>query len=131
MKRFLFYCMLLASLFLCIPVMAQGDVGQTPDYGAVFETFAALAAVIPFVTEFIKKLVPGASSFVNQFISWMTGIAITALVWVLGIGFLKGMEWYVMLLYGLGASLVANGIFDTGLVSWIIGLFGSTNKRKT
>ena len=31
------------------------------------------------------------------------------------------------ILYGLGASLAANGIFDTGFIEWFIGLF----KRKS
>ena len=35
----------------------------------------------------------------------------------------QDVSWDIALLYGFGASLVANGVADTGLVQWVIGLF--------
>jgi hypothetical protein len=125
MKRFLFSVM--TALFLalvCVPAMAQDGVITPAGVNLGFGTFAALVAVIPLAVEFIKrKFLYGASSLIKQIVSWVTGILITLLAWKLNLGFLAGLEWYVVLLYGLGASLAANGVFDTGLITGIIGLF--------
>lgn len=59
----------------------------------------------------------------TQLVSWLTGIVAVMLLWWLDAGFVADVEWYIALLYGLGSSLVANGIADTGFVQWIIGLF--------
>ena len=60
--------------------------------------------------------------WVAQLVSWVVGIVCTMLLWWLDAGFVSDVSWYIALLYGLGASLVANGIADTGLVQWVIGL---------
>ena len=44
-------------------------------------------------------------------------------LWWLDAGFVSDVSWDIALLYGFGASLVANGVADTGLVQWVIGLF--------
>jgi hypothetical protein len=121
------FTMLLLLFAVPMAAIAQGtgDVTETTDYEAAFATFAALVAVVPFVVQGIKKLIPSieSSSLWTQVVSWLTGIVITMFGWVFNLGFLNGLEWWQALLYGLGASLAANGIFDTGLIEWIIGLF--------
>ena len=128
MKRiFLIMCTALMLASLSVPAMAQ-DTAEPPPVTAGFETFVALVAFIPLLTELLKKALPKASSRVNQIISWATGLVVTCAGWLFGLGFLAGMEWYIMLLYGLGASLAANGVFDTGLITWFVGLF---ERKKT
>ena len=46
-------------------------------------------------------------------------------------GFVSDVQWYIALLYGFGASLVANGIADTGLVQWLIGLIVKKSESKS
>ena len=41
-------------------------------------------------------------------------------------GFVADVDWYIALLYGLGTSLVANGVADTGFVQCRI-LVGSAS----
>ena len=103
----------------------QGIISETPptDFTGVFATFAALVAAIPFVVQLVKKLIPNASSTAVQIVSWVVGIAVTMFGWVFNLGFLAGLDWYIALLYGLGASLAANGVFDTGLIEWVLSLF--------
>ena len=67
---------------------------------------------------------------VTQIVSWVVGIGITMFGWWQHLGFLDGIEWYIALLYGLGSGLAANGIADTGLIEWVIGLFRRKSKAK-
>lgn len=119
--------MMLSCLFLfAIGLMAQtvNTVSEPSGYEMVFSTFAALVAIIPLAVEAIKKLVPslGTNRLLTQIVSWLIGILITLIGWKLQLGFLTGLTWPIALAYGIGASLAANGIFDTGLLTWIIGL---------
>lgn len=123
-------------LFSMLLIFTVGAYAQTlvPDpvaeYANVFTTFAALVAVIPVVVELVKKLVPAITyrSIVTQIVSWIVGIAVTFAGWYLQLGFLNGIPWQTALLYGIGASLSANGVADVGIVQWVIGLFA---KKKT
>lgn len=111
------------SVLAFVGVYAQTVVESAPDYSSAFTTFAGLVAIIPFVVEGMKKIFKSISPIVIQIISWVTGIAVTMFGWAFHLGFLNGLEWWQALLYGLGVSLAANGIFDTGLIEWIVGLF--------
>lgn len=122
MKKFI----LMLLFFLPIAVSAQTlDSGESTDYSSAFATFAALVAIVPFVVQALKKAIPPItnSSLAEQIVSWITGIILTMFGWFFHLGFLVDIEWYYALLYGLGVSLAANGIFDTGIIEWIISLF--------
>jgi hypothetical protein len=90
----------------------------------LFGTFAALAAFIPVAVQFLKKLIlPKITGGGAQLFSWGIGLAIVMAGWLLHLGFLDGLIWWQALLYGLGACLAANGIFDTGIAECIVGVF--------
>lgn len=121
------YLLLLLMMFLPSLVMAQetGSGGEKIDYNQFFTTFAALSAVVPFVVEGVKKLIPalGDSKVGTIIVSWLIPIIVAMFGWGFDLGFLDPLEWWQALLYGLGAGLVANGLFSTGLIEWILGLF--------
>ena len=108
MKRLLFFFALMLG-FVSV-AFAQDRLTPETDYDAIIATFAGFAGGIVLLVEGIKKLFPKMSGIWTQLVSWLTG-------------FVADVEWYIALLYGLGSSLVANGIADTGFVQWIIGLF--------
>jgi hypothetical protein len=90
-----------------------------------FETFLALVAFIPIAVQVLRKLlIPNAAGIGVQVFSWTVGVAITLAGWLLHLGFLDGLSFWIALLYGAGACLAANGIFDTGLITALFGLFG-------
>lgn len=121
MRKFL---IVVCALVLAVcGVYAQTVVEPDPDYSSAFTTFAGLVAIIPFIVEGMKKIFKSINPVVIQITSWVTGIVITMFGWAFHLGFLNGLEWWQALLYGLGVSLAANGIFDTGLIEWIVGLF--------
>lgn len=130
MKRFIIMS-ISAPLFFAGGVFAQTIVPDpVAEYANVFTTFAALVAVIPVVVEFVKKLIPAIThrSIVTQIVSWIVGVAVTFGGWYFQLGFLAGLTWQTALMYGIGASLSANGIADIGIVQWLIGVF---SKKKT
>lgn len=86
-------------------------------------TFAGFVGGVVLLTEGAKRLFPKMEGLATQIVSWCVGLAAAMLLWWLDAGFVADVSWYVALCYGFGASLVANGIADTGFVQWIIGLF--------
>lgn len=120
MKRLMMFFVLMFGAVLA--AMARGGDVQAADYDAMIGTFAGFAGGIVLLTEFVKSFFPGMKGWVTQLVSWVVGIVCTMLLWWLDAGFVSDVSWYIALLYGLGASLVANGIADTGLVQWVIGL---------
>ena len=127
---------LVTFLMMFLPVIAiaqETDTGGEIDYNQVFITFAALSAAVPFVVEGIKKLIPAIdkSKIATIIVSWVIPILVTMFGWGFDLGFLADRTWWQALLYGLGAGLVSNGLFSTGLIEWIIGLFiKKTDKPK-
>ena len=119
---------------VCVPVVAQDVViPENPtDVGWGFETFSALTAlvavIIPFAVEIFKRFIPNVPPLVKQIVTWLIGVAIALIGWLLNLGFIGGVSWYMMVLYGLFAGLVADGVFDTGIVTWLFGLFGMKEK---
>ena len=126
-SKFVFIAYFMAMcvfVFCCFQAFAQ-DGSPPPAFDWGFGSFAALVAAIPVVTELLKKMIKPLQSegLLTQVFSWVIGLIITLTVWLLELGFLAGLPWWQMLLYGLGASLIANGIFDTGIISVIFGFF--------
>lgn len=101
---------------------STGDASSAVDYDSMIATFAGFSGAVVLLTEGIKALFPKMEGLATQLVSWCVGLVATMLLWWLDAGFVAGVEWYIALFYGLGVSLVANGIADTGLVQWLIGL---------
>jgi hypothetical protein len=91
---------------------------------SIFATFFALVAFIPIAVQFLRKLlIPDIGGLWAQIFSWAVGIGITLAGWAFHLGFLDNLNIWMALLYGAGACLAANGIFDTGLISAVFDLF--------
>lgn len=129
MKRIMLFLMLMLGTVSA--VMGQGVDVPVTDYDAMIGTFAGFAAGVVVLTEGLKGLFPNMKGWVTQIVSWCVGIAGAMLLWWLDAGFVSDVQWYIALLYGFGASLVANGIADTGLVQWLIGLIVKKSESKS
>lgn len=119
-KLFLTAAMVLAPL----AIFAQ-TVPSVPglDLNTLFASVASLAAVVPVVIELIKRVVP-LSGLPAQITSWVLGVVLALLGDVLNLGVFAETTTVETLAVGLGASLVANGVFDTGLVTQILNALG-------
>ena len=121
MKRFLFFFVLMLGFVSA--TFAQTVTVPEVDYNSMIATFAGFVGGVVLLIEGIKTLFPKMEGLTTQIVSWCVGIAAAVLLWWLDVGFVSGMTWYMALLYGLGSSLVANGVADTGLIQWLLGLF--------
>ncbi len=120
MKKFLFAVMAIL-LVTCTAVVAQAPDPPGPiNYADVFMTFAAFSAAIPFIVEFLKKLIP----IQGQWLAWVVGLALSGIGWLLQLGIFAGLIWYQALIIGLFGALAAVGLFNTGLIVWILQTLG-------
>lgn len=123
--------LLLVCLFgFLTPLFAQETLPtETTDYSNYFATFAGVVAVTSLITEFIKSLFKTElNSWVQRIISWILGIGLGMFAWGFGLGMFEGLDWWQALLWGFGAGLASNGLFDTGLIEWLFNLF--TKKKE-
>lgn len=128
MKRFLLSFVLMLG-FVSVTFAQTGETSDV-NYDNMIATFAGFTGCVVLLTEGIKAIFPKMQGLATQIVSWLVGLVATMLLWWLDAGFVEGVTWYIALLYGFGASLVSNGIADTGLVQWIIGLISKKADSK-
>lgn len=128
MKRFLLFFVLVLG-FVSAAFAQTVEVPET-DYNSMIATFAGFVGGVVLLTEGIKRLFPKMEGLATQIVSWCVGLVAAMLLWWLDAGFVADVSWYIALCYGFGASLVANGIADTGFVQWIISLFAGKDAGK-
>ena len=121
MKNFIKVLMLLITLL-------AGVLGYN-DASEMFVTFASLIGATWGLTELIKRI-PKFPDWAIQIASWLTGLALSFSGWLLALGFLAGLLWWEAMLWGLGASMVANAVADAETVQTLIRLITSIFKRK-
>ncbi len=124
MKRFMFIFALLivATVGLVAQVEPPTDIGDVVvNINTWMGSLAGLAALSVFATGFINGLFQNVKGWVRQIISWVVPILLAVLLGtLLNIGFLGDEPVAIAILYGLGAGLVSNGLFDIPVVKAII-----------
>lgn len=119
MKRIMFVIML---MFTALPVFCQAvDPAPVTDYMQYFLSLGGFVLLINLATEFLRNLL-NLKKFWLQFTSWLIGFGLALLAWVLNLGMFAGLEYWGMLALGFAGSLCANGVFDTGVIEWILRL---------
>jgi len=97
------------------------------DYLVYFTTTAGLITLIDTLTEFFKLKFKIPNTYI-QYVSWLIGVLLAVAGLLLGLGMFETMTWVQTIIAGFGAALASNGVFDTGLVDWIISLFKPKTK---
>lgn len=121
--------MIMLVILFPVMLMAQTVTGSTSfDFNAIFLTVAAFAAVLPLVVEFLKDKL-NMQGLVAQIFSWVLGLILAMVGWWLQMGMFIDILWWQALLIGLGGSLVANGVFDTGIITAILQAIGIIKKK--
>jgi len=130
MKKVLF---LFVALFALLPLFGQEIEPPTSwvdligNLDVYLGALGGLAAASVFITGAFNGLFNITKSWVRQLVSWLVPIVIAVIVGnFLNVGFLAEEPFFIAILYGLGAGLVSNGLFDVGfvntLIKWIEGL---------
>lgn len=113
-------------MVLFVPIFAQdpevpGDWYEVVENFRVwFGTFAGIVALGTFVAGFFNGLFKLTNGFARQFSAWVVCILLAVIGNLINLGFLAEAGWLMTVIYGLGAGLAANGLFDTPLVYAII-----------
>lgn len=124
MKNLIKYLLSMLVLFLIPVSMFAIDVGTSNpgisfDPATWFVTLSAFVALVMAVTQFLKKAI-NFTGFLAKLLSWLVAIIAAAIGWWLQLGIFAGLTWYWGLIYALAAGLLANGVFDIGIVNAII-----------
>lgn len=85
-----------------------------------FFSLAALVPLIILVTDFIVRWLKVEFASVKQMISWGVSIVLCLFAAWIDIGIFSGISIWETLIYGLGAGLVSNGIFDMEVVQMFL-----------
>ena len=113
---------------LAVPVFATSS---TPDIGPpigvvdlLFDlsTIAGAAAAVLLITGWVKTAFKLEGKFA-RWVSWIVAISLSFLGWLLNLGLFEPVTWVVAIIYGFGIGLVANGIFTSETVQYILSLF--------
>jgi hypothetical protein len=98
------------------------------DYLVFFTTTSGLITLINTVTEFIKLKLKISNTYI-QYVSWLIGILLAVGGQLLHLGMFETLTWVQTIIAGFAAALASNGVFDTGLVDWIILIFKPKTKE--
>ena len=131
-KWFTGLLLLLFTLVGAIGLIAQEIVGPVDmvDFVIRFDVFVGslggLAVVSIWLTGLINGLFGKSKPWMKQIVSWIVPTVFALFVtYVLNIGFLVDKSIWEILIFGIGAGLVSNGIFDIGFVkaavNWLVG----------
>lgn len=109
---------ILLILIFLLPVLllAQGF-GTNP--AEWFLSIPALSVAVLFMTDVFKNITGNNS----QYASWGMAIVIGAVGYFFNLGIFDHVTWWVGLIYALSSGLMANGLFDWGVVQKILALF--------
>jgi hypothetical protein len=125
MKKFMFFMLLFLTAIgigvaqdVLPPDNLVDVVTNLPLYAA---SLLGLSVLSVFITGLVNGLLTTVKKWIRQVVSWLVPIVIAALfTFVLKIGFLVDEPILSVLLYGLGAGLVSNGIFDISFIKTAI-----------
>lgn len=136
-KNLIKFSFVLVLMFIVGRVLAQtiDPPEDIVDLIANFDTFIASLAGYAAVSVFLTGLLNGwfkiTKSWIKQVVSWAIPVILTVIVsYVFKAGFLAEEGFVKVILFGLGAGLVSNGIFDISFVNtfinWIVPKLGGT-----
>lgn len=133
MKVSVFLKLLVSIVFLfiisTITVMAQEVSPPTnwPEVFSMFDTWfgtlSGVAALTVFLASYVISWLKISTSFLKQISAIGVSMVLCILMSLINFGFLSELIWWKALIYGAGAGLVANGLYDASTVIAILDKF--------
>lgn len=126
-KAIIFFSAMMFLLMLPALLIAQDTVSVPEDVMEIlmqinvyFGSLAGIAALTTFLAALLNGLLKVEKKFVKQFIAWLVAIILLVGANLFNFGF--GAEFSILksILYGFGAGLVANGIFDIPFIKILL-----------
>jgi len=120
--------MAIAVLFMLPAVLIAQDTVPVPDdvmeilmqLNVYFGSLAGIAALTAFLAALLNGLLKVEKRFIKQLVAWLVAIILLIGANLLNYGFNAEFSILKSILYGLGAGLVANGIFDIPFIKILL-----------
>ena len=138
MKKVIAFFFVFLVLLIAAPViMAQtidpptSVIDLLANLNVYLASMVGVAAMSTFLGALLNGLFKVTKSFIKQLVVWLVAIAVMVIANAVNIGYGGEFTYWQSLLHGLGAGLVANGIFDIPIVNAIMKFIeGLFNKPK-
>jgi len=95
-------------------------VGFSP--ASYFVSLSALATAVITITQWLKGII-NSTGVITKLVSWLISITLAFIGWWFNLGIFDSITWYWVIIYAVGAGLIANSIFDLSVVTALINLF--------
>jgi len=122
MKRiFLTQLIIIILLTPLLLFAAQNDSSgeQSIDFQNLFTSLTGLAAGILFFTSYVKKILNTTGNLTIA-VSILVGFILSGVGYLFHIGIFASIEWYYIFIYGLAASMMANGLSTWGFIEQLL-----------
>lgn len=128
MKKIALFLTMVVVLMMTTIVLAAQDVVPVPDdvmdiftqLNLYFGSLAGVAALSTVLAALLNGALKVTKKFVRQLVAWLVAIILIVGANLLNYGFAAEFSILKSILYGLGAGLVANGIFDIPFVKVLL-----------
>lgn len=125
-KRIAFFLIVVLTIFAAPVIMAQtidppaSIIDLLANLNIYLASMVGVAAMSTFLGALLNGLLKIVKPFIKQLVVWLVAIAVMIIANVANIGYGGEFTYWQSLLHGLGAGLVANGIFDVPIVKAIM-----------
>jgi len=128
MKKLVLFLSVLFGLMLVTVVVKAQDVVPVPDdvleiltqLNVYFGSLAGIAALTTFLAALLNGLLKVDKKLYRQFVAWLVAIVLLVGTNLVNYGFAAEFSILKSILYGFGAGLVANGIFDIPFIKILL-----------
>ena len=116
-----FFSVAFTMLFVFVLSAKAQVFSDVTNFDSYFENFGMFVLALPFVVEFVKRqMLPTLTGLGLQILSWSAGIFLSFIGWALKLGMFENLVWWQALSIGAFATLAANGVFDSGVITWFL-----------
>ena len=123
--------MLFVALFAFTGLaFGQGGILGDIDLNTVFASLAGVAAGSVFISALLIKWLKVTKSWLRQLVSWIAPVVIFVVGNLFNFGFMSEFTWVMTIVYGLGAGLISNGIFDIAIVQALLAALNLEKKEE-
>jgi hypothetical protein len=100
------------------------------DLNPYFTDFASLAGLVLLLTGWLNTHLLKWSGQKAQILSWVLAIGLAAAAKWQGIGVFGESNWLWIALQGVGAGLIANGMYSVDVIKTILGVIKAVGEKK-
>lgn len=131
MKNFFKILVLFLTVFITPLALFASNAIEVLGFDAqsYFATLSAFVALVLAATQMLKKAINIDGGYA-KILSWIVSILLGFIGWYFKLGIFEDLQWYWAIIYGIAGGLMANGIFNIGVVDAILSLIPKKTKLK-